>query len=119
MKRALFRALAALLLAPGSAQAAGGYTEAAIPTRVEIVQNAGFMIAGAFGNPSATPCGTGNYIWIAASHPQYDRLLALAMTAFTSRTKLVAYVHQCSVVPWLSASTFNELTVSGSMSLSN
>ena len=95
---------------------AGGWTNPAVPSNVQIVRTEGFLIAGPFGNPG--PCGNADYIWISATHPQYKELLSTALTALGGGLKLTAYVHSCSVVSWWSAATIGELSSSGALMVS-
>lgn len=93
---------------------AGGLSEAAVPTKVDIVSD-GFMITGVFGN--AGGCSSSNKLFIKIDHPQYKTLYATALTAFVSKQKIVGYVHSCEPVNWYSAPSYTYNIVQGYGSL--
>lgn len=96
-------------IAATPAFAAGGWTNSATPTSIQIVRDEGFLIHGTYGNPGETACGLPDHIWVSATHPQYKELLSTALTALGAGIKVQAYVHSCKTVGWLSASTVNTL----------
>ncbi len=99
------------------ANAAGGSTAYAVPTKIEIVRGQGFIIFGAYGNPGPTPCTRVDTIWVPISHPQYSELLSTALSAFAGQFKLQAYVHTCTSIGW-HGGTYNELTSHGALYIS-
>lgn len=103
-----------LTVSAASAQAAG-YSEPAVPTKIDMVRSEGFMLFGAFGNPGG--CAAQNQLFIKSDHPQYKQLLALAMMAYTTKQKIVAYVHGCEPVVWYSVASHTYNTVIAASSL--
>ncbi len=95
---------------------AGGWTNTAAVVDVEIIRDQGFQISGSFGNPSE--CSTSNTIFVATDHPQYDQLLSLTLTAFTSGKRLRIYSHTCINYGW-HGGTYNQLTSAGAMYIKN
>lgn len=104
------------LVVANPVMAAGGYTAIGTPTQVEVVRGDGFLVHGPFGNPGATPCDVPDRIWVARAHPQYQELLATALTALSSGMKLQGYSHVCTNVAWFGV-TLNEVTGSSSLTL--
>ena len=81
---------------------AAGFSNFATPTRIDIERDNGFMIYGDFGN--AGECTNSNQIYVQSSHPQYDKIYAAALAAFTSGAKVQAYIHSCTTIRWYSTS---------------
>jgi len=102
-----------LVMMASAALGAPGQTNAAVPVDIEIVRAQGFLIFGAFGNPG-TACTNANSIWVALSHPEYQYLLSVSLTALATGMKLDAYVDACTSIGW-HGGTFNELTSNGAM----
>lgn len=75
------------------------------------------MLFGAFGNPGG--CVAHNQLFIKSDHPQYKHLLALAMMAYTSKQKIVAYVHGCEPVVWygVASHTYNIVIAASSLAI--
>lgn len=115
----LLTAMAILLVATSAK--AGAWSAAAVPTRIDVVQagTAGFLVYGTYGNPAG--CVVGDVVFVKATHPQYNKMYATALLAFTSGKNLMAYAGNCDSVPWLSvpATTYNILNDTGSLSISN
>lgn len=109
--------VAALLSVSVPANAAGGWTNYAVPTKVEIVRNEGFMIFGEFGNPGSTPCTSANGVWVARTHSEYTEILSSALAAVAGQLKLRIYAHNCATVSW-HGTDYNQLTSSGAMFIS-
>ncbi len=65
------------------------------------------MIFGAFGNPSS--CSVSDRLYVKATHPQYDKIYAMALMAYASGKKVFAYSHSCEPVGWyaVAETTFN------------
>ncbi|WNO07959.1 hypothetical protein [Teredinibacter sp. KSP-S5-2] len=95
---------------------ANGYTNTANVVDLEIIRAQGFQLRGEFGNPSN--CTVTNTVFISVQHPQYERLLSVALAAYMSGKKLQIYSHQCTEYGW-HGGTHNELTSAGSMYLKN
>jgi hypothetical protein len=97
----------------------GGRTNAAVPTKIDTVRADGFMIWGAFGNPSN--CTITNAVWVKSSHPQYDKIYSTALAAFMGNKKLVIYSHNCETVGWYVTPehNFNVLGASGDLHIQN
>ena len=89
------------------------WTEKAVPTEIESVRGQGFLIIGAFGN-NGTACAAGDTIWVAITHPQYDQLYSMAISAMLSGKKLWGYAHQCTSYGW-HGGTYNEITGAGAL----
>ena len=98
---------------------AGGFSNFAIPTRIDIDRGNGFMIYGDFGNPGN--CTTANRLYVQKTHPQYDQMYAMALTAFTSGKKIQGYSHNCASVSWYTATTttYNTLADQGTLYITN
>lgn len=109
--------LLAFLVATGPA-VAGGYSAAAVPTKIEIVRSEGFMLTGEFGNPGG--CTYGNLMFVKSDHPQYKQMYATALAAHMGKQKISAYVHSCEVVAWFSAGqTMNAVHSYSSLAISD
>lgn len=91
---------------------AGGWTNKAVPTSVEIVRSQGFMITGKFGNPAE--CSRADYLWVAIEHPQYDALYSMALSALNAGKRLRGYSHKCEEIGWHGGS-FNSVRSYGAM----
>jgi hypothetical protein len=108
----------ALAMATSSANA-GNWSAAAIPTKVEIVNGAGFMVSGAFGN--ALGCTSPNLLFVKIDHPQYRQMYATVLTAISTGTKIYDYAHFCQPVGWYSGAetTYNVVTADGTLAIGN
>lgn len=97
--------LIALLALTSTSAMAGGFSNAAVLIGIDVVLagTSGFMLYGDFGN--AAGCANGNSIFVKATHPQYAALYAMALTAFTSGSKIIAYAGGCEPVGWYSVPT--------------
>jgi hypothetical protein len=115
MKNSLFRALA---MATASANA-GNWSAAAVPTKVEIVNGAGFMVSGAFGN--ALGCTSPNLLFMKIDHPQYRQMYATVLRAISTGTKIYGYAHFCQPVGWYSGAetTCNVVTADDTLAIGN
>ncbi|KJY78519.1 hypothetical protein [Vibrio nigripulchritudo] len=115
MKR--FIALSAALLS--TSVYAGGWTSFATPTRVDIERGNGFMVYGNFGNPGN--CTIQNRFYVQKTHPQYKEVYSMVLAAFTSGKRVQVYIHSCNPVGWYSVSstTYNTMTPSGAINISN
>lgn len=120
MKRINSLAFALCAFAAGSA-IAGNFSNAAVPTGIDIVQvgTPGFMLYGDFGN--AAGCTIPDAIFVRASHPQYNKFYSTALAAFLSGKKIVVYAHVCDKADWYSvpATTYNTVTDAGSLYIRN
>ncbi len=111
-----------LLLTFASATvAANGFTNAAVPTRIDLVQagTAGFMLFGEFGNVGG--CSVSNQVFVEATHPQYDQMYATVLAAFMAGKAVALYAHSCQPVLWYSAAnvTYNTVGSGGSIRIAN
>lgn len=70
-----------LLLTSGSCFA-NAWSNWAVPVQIDVERGNGFMIYGAFGNPNS--CTNADRLYVHVSHPQYTKIYALVMTAFTA-----------------------------------
>jgi hypothetical protein len=98
--------LAALLLFSVPAFA-GGWSNGAVPTKIDVQGDGGFMIYGAFGN--AGGCVITNQLYIKSNHSQYKQIYAAALAAFAGQYNVSAYVHVCESIGWYAvpSTTFN------------
>ena len=89
---------------------AGGYSSTAVPTRIDVVRNDGFMVYGAFANIGG--CSNSDQFFVKIDHPQYKQLYAMALTAYLSKQKIIAYIDSCQALGWYSVPTvtFNILS---------
>lgn len=98
---------------------AGGWSNPAVPTKIEIVPGnpGGFVVFGAVGNPGT--CTVADRIFVETTHPQYHALYSTALAAATAGKKLQVYAHDCKPIGWYAVltTTFNTLTSGGSMAI--
>lgn len=97
---------------------AGGYGTWTVPTRIDVERGNGFMVYGNFGNPNN--CTNSSRFYVPVTHPQYDKMYSLVLTAFTSNKQISPYFHKCSAVTWYSlpSVTYNWVS-SGSIGIRN
>lgn len=102
-----------------STACAGGFSEAAVPTRIDIDREKGLMVFGAFGNPAG--CTAADRVYITISHPQYQQIYSAVLAAFASGKRIQVYSHSCKPVGWYSVDsvTYNQVESYGSVSLVN
>lgn len=100
---------------------AGGFTNAAVPLGIDLVQagSAGFMLHGLFGNPSG--CTVTDQIFVEAGHPQYKEIYSTVLAAYMAGKKVIVYSHTCKPGPWYSvnSTTYNTMENSGSLYIRN
>jgi hypothetical protein len=100
---------------------AGGFTDAAVPTRIDLVQagSAGFMVYGHFRNVSS--CSVSNQFYVEIGHPQYNQIYSTVLAAFMAGKKIWIYSHACKPVPWYTVDTvtYNTMEPSGSIQIIN
>lgn len=98
---------------------AGNFSTPAVPTKVDLIRDEGFVVSGEFGNPAG--CSNSNNLFIRSSHPQYKMLYSMAVSALVSKQKLYAYAHDCAPILWYSVATYtyNHVTIDGSLSIVN
>ena len=103
---------AAVLLAvvPGWS-VAGGFTTTAVPTRIDVVRNEGFMVFGPFGNPGG--CSVADQFFVRNDHVQYKQLYAMALSAYLTKQKIYAYAGYCQPWTWYAGPTTTYNTVTG------
>lgn len=118
MKRFISSMLVLLSLSSVNAFA-GGWSEAAVPSRIDIERGNGVMVYGEFGNAGA--CTILNRFYLKKDHPQYDQAYAAILAAFSSGKKVQVYIHGCEPVTWYAntATTFNIVTTSGAINIMN
>jgi hypothetical protein len=111
--------LLCIFVAFSSALSAGGWSNSATPTRVDIERGNGFMVYGEFGN--AGGCTSPNKFYVQKNHPQYSEIYSTVLTAFTAGKKVSAYIHGCNPVGWYSVDsvTYNTLMPAGSLIVKN
>lgn len=99
--------LAGLLLLTASPAFSAGWTQWAVPTRIDVVRSDGFVIYGDFGNPGG--CSDSGRLYVKASHSRYKEIYAAALTAFAGKYRVSAYVQNCEPAAWYAgpAYTFN------------
>ena len=108
-----------LLTLISTASVAGGWSNMATPTRVDIERGNGFMVYGRFGN--AGTCTITDRFYVQKSHPQYKEIYSTVLAAFMSGKKVQAYIHSCNPVGWYSvaSTTYNTLGPSGALNIAN
>ena len=96
---------------------AGGRITWAVPTQIDIERANGVMVYGSFGNPAG--CTIANRFYIKKDHPQYEKIYAALLTAYTAKKRIRAYIHGCEPVTWYSVSTttYNVLGGSGDFNI--
>jgi len=101
--------LLALAVFVSCSVSAGGRTNWAVPTQIDVERGGGFMVYGDFGNPSE--CSISNRFYIKIGHPQYDKIYSAVLAAFSSGSKIRIYSHDCEPVMWYSvaSTTYNVL----------
>lgn len=109
----IFAGLALASISTQSAYSAVAWSHTVAPTHIESIRSQGFMIFGPFGN-NGTACDSGDALWVAKTHPQYDQLYSMAVSALMGGKKLRAYAHVCTAIGW-HGGTFNEVTGSGAI----
>ena len=99
------------------AVSAGGRTNWAVPTQIDVERGSGIMVYGEFGNPNQ--CSVSNRFYIKIEHPQYDKIYSAVLAAFSSGDKIRVYSHACEPVTWYSviSTTYNVLNNSGDFSI--
>lgn len=98
---------------------AGGWSEWAVPTKIDVERGGGFMIYGSFGN--AGGCVSVDKLYVKIDHPQYKVIYATALAAFSGKSRIQAYVHSCESVGWYAAAetTFNIVQPYSALNISN
>lgn len=98
---------------------AGGFTQFATPTKIDIERGGGFMVYGAFGNPGG--CTVPDRLYVKKDHSQYDKIYATVLAAFMSGKRVQAYAHSCAPVGWYSveSTTYNTLDPWGVLNITN
>src|SRR6185437_5924939 len=77
---------------------AAGFTQWAVPRRVDVVRNEGIMVYGSFGN--ANGCTVADQIFVPMGHAQYNQIYSLLLTAMASGLQVQAYSDQCARQDW-------------------
>ena len=98
---------------------AGGFSEGAIPTRIDIDRERGLMVYGNFGNPAG--CTISDRVYINYTHPQYQQIYSAVLAAYASGKRIQVYAHTCKPVGWYSVDsvTYNHVESYGTVSLFN
>ncbi len=96
---------------------AAGWATAAVPTRVDVVRDDGFMIYGAFGN--AGGCTIENRVLVQKSHPQYSEIYSLALAAVMAEKRVQPHISGCKTNGWYvtSEKTFNIMAPSDALNV--
>lgn len=81
-----------------------GWSQWAVPTRIDVVYGAGFMIFGDFGN--AGGCSDAGHLFVRSDHPQYKQIYAAALAAFAGKYRISAYIQVCDAMNWYSAPSY-------------
>jgi hypothetical protein len=77
-----------------------GYSNFAVPTQIDVERAGGFTIYGPFGNPGGCTNAQANKLYVRADHPQYNRMYAMALAAFATKSRIQAYVVTCQTITW-------------------
>lgn len=98
---------------------AGGWSNAAVPSRIDIERGNGVMVYGDFGNAGA--CSLAGRFYLKKEHPQYAQAYAAILAAFGSGKKVQVYIHGCEPVTWYAttATTFNIVGAAGAINIMN
>jgi hypothetical protein len=106
----VMRLIAVIFLLASTSAFAGGWSNWASPTQVDMERGNGIMVYGNFGNPSE--CTVANRFYVPKSHPEYDKIYGVILAAFTAQKQLLLYSHTCNSVGWYSTSavTYNIVT---------
>lgn len=105
------------LLLVSSAAYSQGWSQFAVPTRVDIERGNGLMVYGSFGNVGN--CTVADRFYVLASHPQYEEIYSAVLTAFTSQKQVQVHIASCDSVTWYSvaATTYNILGAGGALNM--
>lgn len=97
----------------------GAFSNAAVPTRIDIERGNGFMVYGSFGNPMN--CTNEARFFIQKKHPQYSEIYSTILAAFTTKKRIQLYAHSCTPVGWYSKPevTYNTVTPAGTVFILN
>lgn len=119
MEKYMKKILILCLLTLSASILAAGRTNWAIPTQIDIERGGGFMIYGSFGN--VANCTVGNVFYVRSDHPQYEKIYAAALTAFTAKKQIRAYIHACEPVTWYASSgtSYNILDLGSDFNIKN
>ena len=111
--------LVALSIFFSSLSYAGGWSQIAVPTRVDMVGSLGFMVYGDFGNGGE--CTITDRFYVTSNHPEYKELYSTVLAAYMGGKKIQVYIHECNSVTWyaVATTTFNTLTSSGVLTIRN
>ena len=76
-----------------------------------------FMVYGEFGNPGN--CSRTDRFFVASDHVKYEKIYSTILAAYSAKKKIRAFIHNCVVVTWFSASdvTYNQLLAGGDFSI--
>ena len=105
-------ALLFLVLINSQTILAGGWSNQATISKLELVRGQGVAIFGNFGNPAG--CTQSYAWWINKNHPQYDKLYSMLMAAMLSDKKIRGYAHGCEEFGWHGGS-FNTISGPGAL----
>lgn len=106
------------LLMFSSLSYAGGWSNRAIPTRIDVVPGKGIMVYGNFGNPAN--CTNTIRFFVPKEHAEYDKVHATILAAFMAGKKIDLYAHTCKPVGWYSSDSVTYNTVNwGAVNISN
>ncbi|UTZ37245.1 hypothetical protein HB763_11385 [Vibrio campbellii] len=97
----------------------GAFSNAAVPTRIDIERGNGFMVYGNFGNPMN--CTNEGRFFIQKTHPQYSEIYSTILAAFTANKKIKLYSSSCQPAGWYSKPefTYNTVTPNGTVYILN
>jgi hypothetical protein len=115
VKRLFIASVVLLLLA--RPLAAADWTAIAVPVRIDLVQEEGFMIYGEFQNPGN--CAVEDRVFVKFANANYNQIYAAVLTAMAKQYTLQLYVNGCESLPWyaLPGTTFNVVSSQGAVIL--
>jgi hypothetical protein len=118
-RKSMRAAITIALLAAGGVASAGGWSNAAVPQRVDIERGNGLMIYGSFGNSGS--CVVSDAIYVKIDHPQYKQIYSAVMAALAGKLRIQAYVATCESVSWYSlpSVTYNIADLSSAVNVMN
>lgn len=99
MRRASATALTTIAAMIATPAAASGPSGAVLLTSVAVEGQKIYLTSKSFGNPDG--CASAAVVVLAAqSEQEYDRMLSIALTAYTSKSKVSLWLSGCAPAPW-------------------
>lgn len=95
----------------------GGWSQWAVPERIDIETERGFMVYGGFGNPSG--CSRADQFYVDIHNKQYKEIYALVLAAISAKKMLQVHTRDCQALTWFSNGnvTYNIFRSTGGINL--